>query len=59
MIAGRDRIQYEDDQEVIGAPHSGAWVVDLWHGRKAAVSAFGLDDIEALRLAEHIAEWRP
>jgi hypothetical protein len=57
MIAGRDRIEYDPEQSVNGARDSGAWVVELWHGRKVAVSAWDVDDIEARRLAEHIAEW--
>lgn len=58
MIAGRDRVQYDDEQDVNGArDSSGAWVVELWHGRKVAVSAWGPDDVEARQLAERIAEW--
>lgn len=59
MIAGRDRIQYDDEQDVNGTPGTGAWVVELWHGRRVAVSAWGLDDIEARQIAEQIAEMRP
>lgn len=58
MIAGRDRVDYDEEQEVRGARDTGAFMVDLWQGRRVAVSAFGPDDVEARRLAEHIAEWQ-